>query len=304
MDMRKILISGASGFIGATVESSLAADGCEISRLVRGRAARKRDIAWNPAQPIAPEKVSGFDVVIHLAGEGVFGVWTREKKRRIHDSRIISTRNLAEALARAEQKPRVFISASAIGYYGNRGDEILREESSPGAGFLAEVCREWEAATMPAIDPGIRIVNIRTGHVLSPAGGILKKMLPSFRLGVGGRIGDGGQWQSWIHMGDLLGAVRHIIHHDSNHDSLRGPVNLVGPNPVTNAEFTKVLAGVLSRPAFFTVPGFALKVALGKEAANEMLLSGQRVEPANLIASGYQFQFPDLQGALRDLLRK
>jgi uncharacterized protein len=300
MDARKILISGASGLIGTAVASSLAAHGCEISRLVRGKATRGGDILWNPAQVIAPEKVSGFDVVIHLAGEGVFGVWTREKKQRIYDSRIIGTRNLAEGLARAERKPRVFISASAIGYYGNRGDEVLREESAPGAGFLAEVCREWEAATIPAIDPGIRIVNIRTGHVLDPVGGMLKKMLLPFRRGVGGRIGDGGQWQSWIHMGDWLGALRHII----DHDSLRGPVNMVGPNPVTNAEFTKTLAGVLSRPAFFTVPGFALKAALGKEAADEMLLSGQRVEPAKLKANGYQFRFPDIEAALRDLLRK
>jgi uncharacterized protein (TIGR01777 family) len=300
MNARKILISGASGLIGAAVGASLAADGREVSRLVRGKVTRKGDVSWNPAQPIAPEKVSGFDVVIHLAGEGVFGVWTREKKRRIYESRIIGTRNLAEGLARAEQKPRVFISASAIGYYGDRGDEVLNEQSSPGAGFLAEVCRDWEAATKPALDPGIRIVNIRTGHVLDPAGGILKKMLLPFRLGLGGRIGDGRQWQSWIQIGDWLGALRHIM----NHDSLRGPVNLVGPNPVTNAEFTKVLAGVLSRPTFFTVPGLALKAALGREAANEMLLSGQRVEPGKLIASGYQFQIPDLQEALRDLLGK
>ena len=176
----------------------------------------------------------------------------------------------------------------------------MREESSPGTGFLAEVCREWETATAPALDPGIRIVNVRTGHVLSAAGGILKKMLPPFRLGVGGKIGDGRQWQSWIHMGDWLGALRHIM----SHDSLRGPVNMAGPNPVTNAEFTKTLASVLARPAFFTVPGIALKAALGAEAANEMLLSGQRVQPGKLITSGYQFQFPDLQGALRDLLKK
>lgn len=300
MTARKILISGASGLIGTALVSSLEADGCEISRLVRGKVTRRGDILWNPAEPIAPEKVSGFDAVVHLAGEGVFGVWTCEKKRRIHDSRIIGTRNLAEALGRAEVKPRVFISASAIGYYGNRGDEILREESSAGTGFLAEVCREWEAATAPAIGASIRTVNIRTGHVLSPAGGILKKMLPPFRWGLGGNIGDGRQWQSWIHIGDLVGVIRHII----EHDSLRGPVNLVGPNPVTNAELTKVLAGVLSRPAFFAVPGFALKLALRKEAANEMLLSGQRVEPAKLKASGYQFQFPELQAALRDLLGK
>ncbi len=300
MNERKILISGASGLIGTAVVSSFAAEGWEINRLVRGNAKRKGDVVWDPAQAISPEKVSGFDAVIHLAGEGVFGVWTREKKRRIHDSRIFGTRNLAEGLARAARKPRVFISASAIGYYGDRGDEVLREESSPGTGFLAEVCREWETATAPALDPGIRIVNVRTGHVLSAAGGILKKMLPPFRLGVGGKIGDGRQWQSWIHMGDWLGALRHIM----SHDSLRGPVNMAGPNPVTNAEFTKTLASVLARPAFFTVPGIALKAALGAEAANEMLLSGQRVQPGKLITSGYQFQFPDLQGALRDLLKK
>jgi len=300
MNERKILISGASGLIGTAVVSSFAAEGWEINRLVRGNAKRKGDVVWDPAQAISPGKVSGFDAVIHLAGEGVFGVWTREKKGRIYDSRIFGTRNLAEGLAQAARKPRVFISASAIGYYGDRGDEVLREESSSGTGFLAQVCGEWEAATAPAIDPGIRIVNVRTGHVLSAAGGILKKMLLPFRLGVGGKIGDGRQWQSWIHMADWLEALRHIM----SHDSLRGPVNMAGPNPVTNAEFTKTLAGVISRPAFFTVPGIALKAALGAEAANEMLLSGQRVQPGKLITSGYQFQFPDLQGALRDLLKK
>jgi len=300
MNKRKVLISGASGLIGTAVESSLAADCWEIGRLVRGKVTRTSDVPWNPTESIAPEKLSGFDAVLHLAGEGVFGVWTREKKQRIYESRIIGTRNLAEALARTELKPRVFISASAIGYYGNRGDEVLREESPAGSGFLAEVCREWEAATALALDPVIRIVNIRTGHVLSSAGGMLKKMLPPFRLGLGGRIGDGRQWQSWIHIGDLVGALRHVI----EHNSLRGPVNMVGPNPVTNEEFTRVLASVLSHPAFFAVPGLALKVALGREAAIEMLLSGQRVEPVKLKASGYHFQFPDLQAALRDLLRR
>jgi hypothetical protein len=298
MKERKVLISGASGLIGSAIVSSFAKQGCDIHRLTRGQTQEKGAIPWDPSQPVAEASVSGFGVVVHLAGENVFGIWTNEKKRRIRDSRNIGTRNLAEALARARQKPQIFICASAIGYYGNRGDEILTEESGPGTGFLAEECREWEAAATPASDAGIRTVNIRVGVVLSRAGGALSKMLPAFRMGFGGKIGTGKQWLSWIHIDDLVAAVAYL----ADHDSMRGPVNVVSPNPVTNAEFTRILARVLSRPAFFRIPEFALRVALG-QAAEELLLSGQRVIPARLAASGYSFQFSDLKDAIKDLLQ-
>jgi uncharacterized protein len=293
----RVLISGASGLIGSAIAQSLTAQGCTVNRLVRKQTSDSSDILWAPLEPVAAEKVSGFDAVIHLAGENIFGIWTREKKRKILESRIKGTKNLAEALARAEQKPLVFICSSAIGYYGNRRDEILQEESPSGIGFLAEVCREWEAATAATATAGIRTVNMRTGIVLSSKDGALKKMLPAFRMGLGGKLGDGKRWWSWIHIEDLVGAVQHIL----NHDSLRGPVNMVGPEPVTNAEFTKALAQALSRPAFFHVPEFVLWLALGK-AANELLLSSQRVEPAKLNAAGYEFRFSRLQAALENLV--
>lgn len=197
-----------------------------------------------------------------------------------------------------ENRPRVFVSASAVGYYGDRGDEVLREESSPGTGFLAEVCREWEVASQPATEAGIRTVQIRIGVVLSPDGGALQKMLPAFRMGVGGNLGSGCQWMSWIHVQDLVGAVHHIL----KSDLLQGPVNLVATQPATNAEFTRTLASALSRPAVFPVPAFVAKLAFG-QMAEEVLLASQRVEPAKLIASGYPFQYGDLRKALRAVLR-
>ncbi len=228
------------------------------------------------------------------------GRWTEEKKKAICASRVLGTRNLASALAQNEAKPRVFVCASAVGFYGNRGEEVLREDSSSGHGFLPEVCREWEDASRIAAAAGIRTVNIRIGLVLSAKGGALAKMLTPFKLGLGGRIGLGQQWWSWIHVDDIVGG----IHHALRTESLSGPVNLVAPNAVRNAEFTKVLASVLKRPAFFPVPEFALRLAFGKQAAAEMLLASQRVQPGKLGASGYTFRFRELRPALENLVHR
>jgi len=299
MKSPRILVSGASGPIGAALLPSLKASGCAVTRLVRGAATGTEQIAWNPAQPLSPDSVSGFDAVIHLAGESIVGRWTEAKKRRILDSRKQGTVYLAEAVAKAAQRPRVFISASAVGYYGNRGDEILREESPSGSGFLAEVCRRWEAAVQPVAAVGIRTVQMRLGVVMSADGGALQKMLLPFRMGLGGRLGDGCQWWSWVAVGDLVGAVHHVL----NNDLLQGPVNTVAPTPVTNAEFTKTLAAVLKRPALFPMPSFAVRLVFG-EMGDELFLASQRVEPAKLAASGYQFQHPELRRTLEEILKK
>jgi len=278
---------------------SLKSSGYEITCLVRGTASSRDQIQWDPAQPLVPESVSGFDAVVHLAGESIVGRWTEGKKRRIRESRVKGTLRLAEALAQAPQRPRVLISASAIGYYGDRGEETLREDSASGSGFLPEVCREWEDATELATKAGIRTVQMRFGLVLSRFGGALQKMLPPFRLGVGGNMGNGRQWWSWIDIDDLVGAVQHVI----KTETLRGPVNVVGPNPVMNAEFTKTLTSVLSRPAILPMPAFAARLVFG-QMGDELLLASQRVEPAKLLASGYVFQKPDLRLALSAILKK
>jgi uncharacterized protein (TIGR01777 family) len=243
--------------------------------------------------------VSGFDAVIHLAGESIFGRWTAAKKRKIRDSRVGGTFNLAQALARAEEKPNVFVCGSAIGYYGNRGDEALSEESAPGAGFLAQVCQEWEEATTPAVQADIRTAHLRTGIVLSPKGGALKAMLVPFKLGLGGRTGDGRQWMSWIDVRDMVGAIHHIL----KNDLLQGAVNMVAPKPVRNAEFATTLASVLSRPAIFPMPAFAAKLVFG-EMGEELLLGSQKVEPGKLISSGYPFRYRELRASLEALLKR
>jgi len=295
----KILISGSSGLIGSTLIPALKSGGYDITCLVRGTASRRDQVQWDPAQPLVPESVSGFDAVVHLAGESIVGRWTKAKKRRIRESRVQGTRRLAEALALAPQRPRLLISASAIGYYGDRGEETLREDSASGSGFLPEVCREWEDATEPAAKAGTRTVQMRFGLVLSARGGALQKMLLPFRMGIGGNMGNGRQWWSWIDIDDLVGAVLHVI----KTETLRGPVNVVGPNPVTNAEFTKTLASVVSRPAIFPMPAFAARLVFG-QMGDELLLASQRVEPAKLAASGYVFQKPDLRLALSAILKK
>jgi uncharacterized protein len=293
----RVLVTGVSGPIGAALLPSLEQSGAEVVRLVRGRVKSAVQISWNPLAPVAPESVSGFDFVIHLAGEGVVGRWTAEKKRKIQESRVSGTQHLATGLSRAKARPSVFVCASAIGFYGDRGNELLTEDAQGGHGFLAEVGREWEAASQVAGKAGIRTVNLRIGLVLSTNGGALKKMLMPFRLGLGGRIGSGRQWWSWIHVDDIVGA----IHHALRTESLSGAMNVVAPNPVTNREFTRVLAGVLGRPALFPVPEFVARLAFGG-MADELLLSSQRVVPRKLQASGYSFRFEDLSKALEDLV--
>ncbi len=294
----RILVSGSSGPIGEALLPSLKTGGYSVTRLVRDQSSGEGQVVWNPLQPLSPKSVSGFDAVIHLAGESIVGRWTEAKKARIRDSRILGTRHLAEALSKAPQPPRVLISASAIGYYGDRGEEILHEDSPPGAGFLAEACRAWEAASQPANDAGIRTVQMRFGVVLSPRGGALSKMLPPFRMGLGGKIGNGRQWWSWIDVKDLIGAIRHAL----KSDLLQGPVNVTAPKPVRNAEFSKILATVLSRPSIFPLPAFAARLVLG-EMADELLLASQHVEPAKLMTTGYSFQHADLKPALEAMLK-
>ena len=300
--MQRILVSGASGPIGTALISSFELQvergEVELVRLVRGRAKGAAQLSWDPFTPLSPAAVSGFDAVVHLAGESVLGRWTAQKKRAILDSRAQGTRNLAAGLAQSTTKPRVLVSASAVGFYGNRGDEILREESPSGQGFLSDVCREWESACRVAADAGIRTVNVRIGLVLSDLGGALPSMLKPFKLGLGGRIGTGQQWLSWIHVDDIVGGIRHAM----NTPELSGPVNLVAPNPVRNVEFTKVLASVLKRPAFFPVPAFALRMAFGKMAANELFLFSQRVDPEKLRTTGYNYHYRDLTPALENLV--
>ena len=296
--MDRILVSGVSGPIGTAFLASFAAQGTRIVRLGRGRPQNAAQVSWDPLAQLSSSAVSGFDAVVHLAGESVVGRWTNEKRSAIRDSRVLGTRHLTAALAQCDAKPRVLVCASAVGFYGDRGDEVLGEKSPAGQGFLPEVCREWEDASRLAAEAGIRTVNIRIGMMLSAKGGALGKMLKPFKLGLGGRIGSGQQWWSWIHVDDIVGG----IHHAMRTESLSGPVNFVAPNPVRNARFTKVLASVLGRPAFFRVPEFALRLAFGKQAAEEMLLASQRVEPGKLLASGYEFRFRELRAALENLV--
>ncbi|HEX3353931.1 MAG: TIGR01777 family oxidoreductase [Terriglobales bacterium] len=293
----RILVSGASGPIGAALLPSLRADGSAVTCLVRSSVTGKDEIAWDPLRPLSPDVVSGFDAVIHLAGETIVGRWTEAKKRRVVESRTQGTSHLAEAAAKAAQKPRVFISASAVGFYGDRGDEILREDSPSGSGFAAEVCRQWETATQPASAAGIRTAQLRFGVVMSADGGALPKMLPPFRMGLGGRLGNGRQWWSWVAVDDVVGAIQHVL----KNDAIQGPVNTVAPNLLTNSEFTQTLASVIKRPAIFPMPAFAVRLIFG-EMGQELFLASQRVEPAKLKATGYKFKHPDLREALKDIL--
>jgi uncharacterized protein len=298
----KILISGSHGLVGKALVTSLVEDGNEVVRLVRrGHTIGELEVEWHPNQGrIDAQHVEGFDAVFHLAGESIAtGRWTDEKKRSIRDSRVKGTSLLSETIAQLSRPPAVFISASAIGYYGNRGDEELTETSPPGNDFLASVCVEWEEATRPASEKGIRTVVARFGVILDRDGGALAKMLTPFRMGIGGRVGDGRQWMSWIALDDVINALKFLLL-DS---AVRGPVNIVAPNPVTNAEFTKTLGRVLSRPTFFPVPAFAARLAFG-EVADALLLSSQRVEPAVLSERGFAPYWPRLEPALQHLLQE
>ena len=296
----KILISGSSGFVGSALVPFLTAQGHEVTRLVRAHPKPGAREIWRDPETerVNASDLEGFDAVVHLAGDPIAsGRWTPEKKRRIRESRVQGTRLIAETLALISRPPRVLVSASAIGYYGDRGDEILREESPAGKGFLPEIGREWEAATQAAARKGIRVVSLRIGIVLGAGGGALQKMLPPFKLGIGGPLGSGKQYMSWIALDDVVGAIHHAI----VTESLRGPANAVAPHPVTNAEFSRTLGKALRRPAVFPVPPFALRLLFG-ELADEALLASTRVEPVRLLGSGYRFRYPKLDGALRHVL--
>lgn len=295
-----VLVSGSGGLIGTALVRSLESDGDRVLRLVRGQPSG-HDVAWDPtAGTIDRAALEGVEAAVHLAGAPIGAKrWTRAQKREIRDSRVRGTRLLAEALAGLAVPPAVLVSASGVGIYGNRGDEVLTEDSALGDSFLAEVCKEWEAATLPAREAGIRVVTVRSGVVLSPAGGALQKQLPLFRMGLGGNLGNGWQYTSWISIDDEVAAIRHAL----TTPGLEGPVNLTAPEPVRNAQFTKTLGRVLGRPTFLAVPRVALAVVLGRELAVEFL-GGQRVLPARLEASGYRFRHPQLEGALRHVLRR
>jgi uncharacterized protein len=295
-----IAVTGSSGLVGTALVDSLEAEGHVVRRLVR-RPVRdgQHEIGWDPAAgQIDAAALAGVDAVVHLAGENLAAQrWTESFKAEIRNSRVRGTRLLCDALAGLSTRPSVLVSASAVGYYGNRGDEIVDESASPGTGFLAEVCREWEAAAQPARDAGIRVVNLRLGVVLSTHGGALAQMLTPFKLGLGGPIGSGQQYLSWIAIDDLVSAIEFAL----RAETMAGPVNAVAPQPVTNREFTKSLGHVLGRPTVFPMPAFAARLAFG-EMADEMLLGGVRVVSHALLTAGFTFQYPELEAALRHLL--
>lgn len=291
----KILIAGASGLVGSALVPSLESDGAEVTRLVR-TTAKPGEIEWHPNQDtMDPARLEGFDAIINLAGENVAGGrWTEEQKRKIHDSRVNGTHLLSEAMAKLAKRPRVFLCASATGFYGDRDDEVLDEHSDSGGGFLAGVCREWEQATEPAANAGVRVVNLRFGVILSRDGGMLARLLTPFKMGMGGKVGSGKQFISWVAIDDVVGAIKLALHDET----FRGPLNVVAPNPVTNEALTKTLGHVLSRPTALSIPGFAARLAFG-EMADEMLLSSQYVVPKRLTDAGFEYKYPDLEGALR-----
>ena len=294
---KTVAISGSSGLVGGALATALAAQGMTVLRLVRDRAtAVSGGVYWDPATgAIDSASLEGIDAVVHLAGEPIAERWSSAQKKRIRESRVQGTRLLATTLAALGKPPKVMVSGSAIGIYGSRrGDEVLEEGSSTGGDFLADVSRDWELASEPAAAAGIRVVRTRTGLVLSPKGGVLARLLLPFRMGAGGRIGSGRQWFSWIALDDAVGGLSFMM----REASLRGPVNLVAPNPVTNEEFTHAVGRVLGRPTLATVPAFAVKLALGEMGENTVLAS-QRVMPQRLLAAGYQFRHPQLEEALR-----
>jgi uncharacterized protein len=293
----KVLISGASGLVGSSLVFNLIADGYQVFRLVRSE--KEEGIFWNPSQPVHDKKVlEGFDAVVHLAGDNISeGRWSEEKKRRIRLSRTEGTRHLSEALADLNDPPKVFICASASGYYGDRGEEILTEDSGPGKGFLSDVCQEWENSAQPVISKGIRTIFTRFAIILSDRGGALKKMLAPFKMGVGGKIGSGNQYWSWIDLDDVVRIIQFCL----ENEPMQGAVNVNSPEPVRAETFTDTLGCVMNRPSIFPVPAFVAKLAFG-EMAQDLLLSSFRMQPAKLIAAGYNFAYPDLESSLRHLL--
>lgn len=300
-DARRIVVGGATGLVGGALCELLAGEGHQVARLVRGEPKRAGDVRWDPdGGELAADALENADVVINLAGENVAGGrWTDARKQAILESRTRSTGLLARAIAALEKKPRAFVNASAVGFYGDRGDEELDEASSRGDGFLSAVCQAWEAATAPAEDAGVRTVHARFGVVLSPEGGALAKMLPPFRLGAGGPIGSGKQWMSVIDIEDVVRALSAA----ASGESFRGPVNVVCPTPIRQADFARALGSALGRPAFVPLPAFAVKAAFG-EMGREMLLGSQRVLPRALLATGFAFRHPDAASALDAALRR
>ncbi|QDU20116.1 Epimerase family protein [Urbifossiella limnaea] len=300
----RVAITGSRGLLGAELTHFLTCGGHRVRRLVRGDVPKAtyddgtESVPWNPNAAPPPELLAGCDAVVHLAGDNLAdGRWTERKRRAIRDSRVTPTRLLAEAVAKAPNGPRVFLSGSAVGIYGDRGDEVLTEESAPGSGFLADVCREWEAAATPAADAGTRVALLRTGIVLTPRGGALAKQLPAFRAGGGAVLGDGTQWFAWVTSGDWVGAVHHAL----MTDAVRGPVNVTAPHPVTNGTFTETLARVLHRPALLRLPRSVLRVMFGA-MADEALLTSLRAVPRKLLETGFVFDHADAEAALRYVL--
>ncbi len=296
----KVAITGSHGLIGSALASSLESDGHEVTRLVRGRPAGAHEVAWNPAAgTIDAEALEGLDAVVHLAGVGIGDHrWTHEHKAAVLDSRVQGTGLLTTTLAGLRRPPAVVASGSAVGFYGDRGDEKLTEESGPGTGFLADVVQKWEASATPATEAGIRVAYLRTGVVQSGNGGALKKQLPAFKAGMGGRLGSGRQWLSWITIDDEVDAIRHVL----DNPEIVGPVNLCAPAPVTNDEFTRTLGKVLHRPTAIPTPTPALRLLFGREMVSEMLLAGQRVLPGILESTGFVFGQPTLSTALAAVL--
>jgi len=292
--LRRVAITGASGFIGSALVESLRLDGIEVLPIVR-RDPRRGEIGWDPeAGEIDAEALRGVDALVHLAGENIGTRWTEARKRRVLESRARGTRVIAEAIGRlAGEGPRTLVSASGVGYYGDRGDDVLTEDDPPGDDFLARVCIAWEAATEPARDAGARVVNTRFGVVLHPSGGALALMMPPFKLGIGGRLGDGRQWMSWVWRSDAVAALRFALA-----GSLSGPLNVTAPEPIRNEDFTRVLGDCLRRPTFLAVPAFALRLVLG-EMADTTLLVSLRAVPARLEMAGFAFRFPTLSAALQ-----
>jgi uncharacterized protein (TIGR01777 family) len=291
-----VVVTGSSGLIGTALKGVLQKAGHRMVPMVRSQASGDA-IRWDPDQgEIDAGGLEGVGAVVHLAGEGIGNKrWNEEQKAKIRESRVRGTSLLAETLAKLARPPKVLVSGSAVGFYGDRGDEVLTESSRPGGGFLAELCVAWEAAAAPAREAGIRVTHLRTGIVLSSRGGALPKMLTPFKVGVGGKLGSGKQWMSWISLDDEVGAIVHLL----GDDAPAGPVNLTAPNPVPNADFTKALGKALGRPTLLPAPKFGLKALLGPEMAEELLLFSQRALPTRLLDSGYTFKHPDLADALR-----
>ena len=294
----KVMLAGSSGLIGTALVRLLLDEGHEVLRLVRRAPAARDEVQWDPvAGTIDTEALAGVEAVIHLGGASIAGQrWTEAYKQEIRDSRIKSTRLISETIAQSDSKPAVFLCASALGYYADRGDEILTENSPKGEGFLADVTAEWEHATLPASEAGVRVCNMRIGVVLSETGELPRSMLTPFKFGLGGKLGNGRQYMSWIHVEDVARAFAFVL----KTKSLDGPINLAAPNPVTNAEFTKALGRVLSRPALFKVPGFALRIAMGEMA--QFALGSARLYPLKLAQSGFRYSWNDIEPALRDIL--